>query len=176
MSYKYKSILLVAAFFIAIPAAVATSNDTQQPISIESNHAELDEKKGIGTYMGNVILQQGGIKITADKITVYANKGELQKLIAEGNPVRFTQDRENLENITGSSLRMEYDAESKHFLLINNAELMQGKNRFSGQHIQFDPDQEKVIATGSSDKTGESAQRVQITIQPKKSNEPDDKK
>lgn len=168
MSFKNNFFCFVASFFLIIPLVLASSNDTQQPITIESNHAELDEKNEISIYTGNVILMQGGIKITADKLTVYANKGELQKITAEGNPVQYFQQRENLEDITGTSQRMEYEADKKRYLLIDHAELVQGKNRFSGQQIQFDPDAEKVIASGGTDDSGQSKQRVQITIQPKK--------
>ena len=76
----------------------------------------------------------------------------------------------NLEDIHGSSLNMEYDANTKQFTLLNDAELWQGKNRFSGRRIQFDVEKEKVMATGSPDDSGKSTQRVQITIQTKSQN------
>ena len=124
----------------------------------------------ISIYLGNVILQQGGIKVKADKINVYSKEGQLQKITSEGKPVEFFQHRENLENIHGSSLYLEYDADTKKYTLLNNAELWQGKNRFSGERIQFDAEKEKVIATGSADDADKSTQRVQITIQPKSKN------
>jgi lipopolysaccharide export system protein LptA len=150
-----------------ISSLLASTDDTQKPITIEADQAELDEKNQIGKYLGNVVLQQGDIKIRADKLTVFSNEGQLLRLTAEGNPIEFFQHRDNKEDIRGTSLKMEYDAEAKHFILMNNAELWQGKNRFSGEHIQFDPEKETVIATGSKDKGGNNGQRVQITIQPK---------
>lgn len=172
MRFSHYFLSLSALSFIFVSFALASTNDTQQPITIEANHAELDEQKGISIYTGNVILQQGGIKITADKLTVHLNNGNLQHITIEGDPVHFSQQRDDLENITGTSLRMEYDAERKRFLLIDSAELLQGKNRFSGQRIQFDPEKEKVIATGSTGESGKSTQRVQITIQPKAQEKP----
>jgi len=56
--------------------------------------------------------------------------------------------------------------------LLGNAELWQGGNRFSGKRIQYDPGQEKVIATGDPDATKDGAQRVKITLQPQ-SSQPD---
>lgn len=170
MRFNRNLYFLLAFSVMGISVAFASSNDTQQPITIEADRAELDEKKEISIYMGNVILQQGGIKIKADKLNVQAKEGQLLNITAEGNPIEFSQVRENLDDIRGSSLRMEYDAETKRFILLNNAELWQGENRFSGEHIQFDPEKEKVIATGGSGESDKSTQRVQITIQPKSQN------
>lgn len=169
MRFSYQAGLLVVLGFLGIQSALGNTDDTQQPITIEADRAELDEKNEISIYIGNVILQQGNIKIKANKLSVFAKEGQFQRLTAEGNPIEFYQHRENNEDIRGSSLHMEYDAESKRFKLINNAELWQGKNRFSGEHIQFDPEKEKVIATGTTGDS-KSTQRVQITIQPKSQN------
>jgi len=61
---------------------------------------------------------------------------------------------------------MEYVADKKRYIFIDQAELQQGKNRFSGTRIQFDPDEEKVIASGDAVDSSNAKQRVQITIQP----------
>ncbi|WP_455216747.1 lipopolysaccharide transport periplasmic protein LptA [Kaarinaea lacus] len=145
----------------------ASAADPQKPITIEADRAELDEKNEISIYFGNVVLQQGGITVKAEKLSVFAKKGELQQIKAEGTPLEFLQQREDKEDIRGSSQQLEYDAESQRFLLLNGAELWQGKNRFSGERIQFDAENEKVIATGNPDDPGKTSQRVQITIQPK---------
>ena len=142
---------------------LASEEDTKQPITIEADQAVLDEEKQISQYTGHVLLKQGGIEVKANSITVYAKDGKLQRVLAEGDPVHFKQQRNN-ENIRGESLRMEYEANNKRVLLLKNAELWQGKNHFSGERIEYDPSMEKVIATGDAD-TAE--QRVHITIQPK---------
>ena len=165
-----KYIALFILCFMDMPLLLASTDDTQKPITIEADKAELDEKSQIGKYLGNVVLQQGDIKIKADKLTVFSKDGQFQRLTAEGNPIEFVQHRDNKDDIRGTSLKMEYDAESKNFILMKNAELWQGENRFSGEHIQFDPEKETVTATSSAAKGSNSGQRVQITIQPKSQN------
>jgi len=70
MNYNILFLGMAVSLLVLIPPADADNSDTQQPITIESNHAELDEKKEISIYTGDVILMQGGIKSTADTITV----------------------------------------------------------------------------------------------------------
>jgi lipopolysaccharide export system protein LptA len=166
---RFNTLLFLMLTFSAFPVAITTasSTDTQKAITIEADRAELDEKNEVSVYFGNVVLQQGGITVKAEKLTVYAKKGQLQQIKAEGSPLEFVQQRENKEDIRGSSQQLEYEAESRRFLLLNGAELWQGKNRFSGERIQFDAEKEKVIASGNPDDPGKTSQRVQITIQPK---------
>ena len=166
MPFKCKIIFLYACSFLLCPLVVASPKDIQQPITIEADQAVLDEKKQTSIYTGNVVLKQGGIEVKANKITVYTNDGKLQSVVAEGDPVHYQQQQQKEEDIRGVSQRMEYEAESKRLLLLDGAELWQGGNRFSGQRIQYDPKEEKVIATGDSDGIENGAQRVQIILQP----------
>ena len=160
-----RKIIFSACIIFSVSLAIASSEDTQQPITIEADRAVLDEKKQTSTYTGNVILKQGDIEVRADTITVYSREGRLQRVIAEGDPVHYKQQQQKDDDIRGVSQRMEYEAESNRVLLLGGAELWQGGNRFSGERIQYDPEQEKVIATGGLNST----KRVQIILQPQSS-------
>jgi lipopolysaccharide export system protein LptA len=160
-------LLLIALLLLAAPLASATSGDTQQPITIEADRAEIDERQAVSVYSGNVLLSQGSLQVEADTVTVHAEAGQLRRIIAEGSPVHYRQQRDNEADIRGQSLRMEYDADSKRLLLLNNAELWQGENRFSGERIQYDPEQDRVIASGAAEGEGADRPRVRVTLQPK---------
>ena len=164
-----RKIIFSACIIFSVSLAIASSEDTQQPITIEADRAVLDEKKQTSTYTGNVILKQGDIEVRADTITVYSREGRLQRVIAEGDPVHYKQQQQKDDDIRGVSQRMEYEAESNRVLLLGGAELWQGGNRFSGERIQYDPEQEKVIATGGLNSTENGAKRVQIILQPQSS-------
>lgn len=166
MFCRLLALLCLPVYFLFIQHAVASSNDLQQPINIEADRAELDQKNQISTYTGNVVLRQGGIEIKATTLKVFTQDGKLQHITAEGSPVQYRQQRENKEDIHGLSQRVEYKTQPKHVLLLGEAELWQGKNHFSGERIEYDPGQEKVIATGSGDSTSEQKGRVQIILQP----------
>jgi lipopolysaccharide export system protein LptA len=169
MLFSRKTALLFACGFLWAPSLIANTVDAQQPISIEADHAVLDEKNQTSVYTGHVILRQGGIEVKANTVTVVTNEGRLQRVIVEGDPVDYTQQQQGHEDIRGVSERMEYDTETKHILLLGNAELWQGGNRFSGKRIQYDTEQGKVIATGNTNSTETEVQRVEITLQPRSS-------
>jgi len=175
MSLNHKQQLMAALliiFSLVTGVAYASKEDTQQPINIEADRAEISEAKGMSTYTGNVILSQGGIEIKADTVTVYVLDAQLQRITAEGNPVHYRQQRTDEDDVRGVSQRMEYLADTKRLLLLGGAELWQGINRFSGHRIQYDPEAERVVASGSSleapGSPAQDGQRVTVTLQPKK--------
>lgn len=162
---------VAAALLLLIlgPLASASPEDTQQPIHIEADRAEINEAQGVMTYTGHVVLRQGGIELRADTLVVYAREDVLQRITAEGAPVHYRQERADQKEIRGASQRMEYDAESKRLLLLGEAEFWQGGNRFSGNRIQYDQLSEQVIATAGENAVGPDAAspRVTVTLQPR---------
>jgi len=168
-------LILLCILSTAFSAVVfASADDTQQPIHIEADRAEIDEPRGVMTYTGHVILRQGAIEVRADTLMVFSKNGELQRITAQGQPVHYRQQRPNEELIRGVSQRMIYSAEDKQVLLLGQAEFWQGPNRFSGNRIQYDPAAERVIASaGEGALSGsQKAPRVSVTIQPKTNQKP----
>jgi lipopolysaccharide export system protein LptA len=165
--YLNRLLLLLLCIFSA--AALANSDDTEQPIHIEADRAQIDEANGVMTYSGHVMLRQGSIEVQAATVVVYSKDGELQRITAEGDPVHYRQNRGDEETVKGVSQRMEYSADSKQVLLLGSAEFWQGGNRFSGNRIQYDPETESVVANAGSEttETGDK-QRVTVTLQPRK--------
>jgi lipopolysaccharide export system protein LptA len=173
----FMAYLLLLLIGVGSESALASSDDTQQPIHIEADRAEIDEGHGVMTYTGHVKLRQGGIEVSADTVVVFATKeGDVQRITAQGQPVHYLQKAQQSQDapddeqkdVRGVSLRMEYDADSKQVLLLGKAEFWQGGNRFSGNRIQYDPKTERVLANaGSDDSEAGDKQRVTVTLQPK---------
>lgn len=136
--------------------------DKKAPIHIEADTVELDEKTGTSTYSGNVKLTQANLSIKADNISVFTANKTLQKILATGSPAVFTQTNEekSLPPVNASSSTIEYDASSDTLTLIDNVNLTQGDNSFSGDVIYYDISNNVMKAQGKK-KTG----RVQATIQ-----------
>lgn len=167
-----KTLLLIVCLLAFSQWAIAADKpgntaDRDQPITIEADRAEINEREQISIYTGNVELTQGGLKLWADIVTVYTVENELDRLQAEGNPVRYRQERVDEEPIRGHSLRLDYDANSEQVLLTKNAEFWQGENHFSGERILYDMKLENVLANGSDGKTDKKDKRVHVIIQPK---------
>lgn len=167
--------ILLLASLCAFPT-LALESDSKKEITIQSDRAELDNKEGTAIYIGDVILEQGTLKITADRITLYRDQQKkFTKAIAVGEPAHFQQLMENNKGLTkarGNTIT--YRTLDKHVTLLDDAFLEQEGNVFTGQTIIYDMLQENVSAKGGTqtEVNPESAQpsgRVKMVIQPESS-------
>jgi lipopolysaccharide export system protein LptA len=141
----------------------ALTTDRDQPISIVSDRATIDDANKIAMYEGNVVVTQGTIRIDADKVTLnYTDKQSIEKVVAEGKPARFKQTPDgSKEDYKAKALRMEYNAGENKLYLTKDAELRQGDDTFTGPHITYNTNTGIITA----DK-GNSKERVTVTITP----------
>ena len=151
-------VLLIAS--VIAPAAVARQSDFSQPIDVQADSSEFDEKSGVQILRGNVQITQGTMKIKADEITVGIVFGKLSTITGSGNPIVFEQENEEGELVSGRCERIEYNAEEASLTLIGNAILKQPNQELSGDRIVFDSKTQKVRAEGGNNG------RVNIKIQP----------
>ncbi len=143
----------------------ALRSDRNQPIDIKADRVEVDQRNQVSHYIGNVRLEQGSLKIDADEVVVYMEKGKLQKIVITGNPARFEQQPENQQEIVKSQANnMEYYASEERLFLKHNAEVNQGGNHFRGEFIEYDT----LTSTVKADKGENSQSRVHAIIQPAK--------
>ncbi|MFP3519829.1 lipopolysaccharide transport periplasmic protein LptA, partial [Pseudomonas sp. SIMBA_077] len=62
------------------------------PIRIQADDAQLDDKNGVATYKGDVIITQGSMKITGNTVTITRSKtGEIDVVTSVGNLAYFEQ-------------------------------------------------------------------------------------
>lgn len=154
---------LLMLSFAYCPIAYALEGDAREPVSIESNSGFYDDKKGISIYTGEVVVIQGSMRMDADKVVVYMENREIQKLVATGEPARFKQTpEEGKEDVHGHALIAEYYPETKLLIMLKEAVVWQGKNSTASERIEYDRISEVVKAgdTGSADK------RVHVILQP----------
>lgn len=148
--------------------AWALRSDRHQPIDIKADRVEVDQRTQVSHYIGNVRLQQGTLKITADDVVVYLVSGKLQKIVITGSPARFEQQPENNRDVvTSQANNMEYYAGKERLLLKHNAEVNQGGNHFRGDFIEYDT----LTSTVKANKDENSQSRVHAIIQPAKQQE-----
>ena len=175
---KLISLLLIFTLSIFVANALALSTDKDKPIEIEANSAELDDKKGITIYYGNVIVTQGSIRMTGNKMTVYYTDDELDTVIMTGSPATYRQLPDDSDIYDeAEALTMEYH-ELKSLIILKEKALVQQEGlRFSGKRIEYDTVRSRVKAEGGikqqqdgdgTEATGGTRERVKITIKPKK--------
>ena len=145
------------------PAVSSLESDKDQPVYIEADSVEINDRTGMRTYQGNVVMTQGSIHITADKVTVTKQDNGTDHVLATGTPVTFQQQREGEQELArGRALRVEYDMDSDIVKLYDQAQLTQGKDKLVNDRITYDKTKEVMWAGASQ----EGKQRVRITLQP----------
>lgn len=173
LTHLNKLLVLLAALLANAPAW-ALSSDKDQPIEIEADTADLNDQKRITIYRGDVIVIQGSIRMTGDKMTVYYNEqDDVDTVIMEGTPATYKQLPDNSDVYDeAEALRMEYYEPKGLVVLIDNAVVKQGRTRFSGNRVEYDTNLSQVKARGDGkegDKAGESegGGRFKMIIKPK---------
>lgn len=129
--------------------AYALSSDVEKPVEIEADSAIFDKAAGTATYDGNVIIRQGTLEILASRIEINAPDNEIQAIIATGSPVSLKQAMDNGKRVQGKARTIEYSVKNKRLLLTGNAELMQDKDKFTSNRIEYQPDTGQLKAGGS---------------------------
>lgn len=171
------SALCAWLFACLAPACLALSTDSEQPIEIEADFAELDDEEGTTVYVGNVVVVQGSIRMTGDRLRVnFTPNRDLKDAYLEGRLATFKQTPDNSEeDVEGEAMTIEYHALENLIFLIDKAKVTQGQRLTQGHRINYDTERSIVTvrsaratspdaATESKETTG----RVRIVIPPKK--------
>lgn len=131
-------------------------------IELEADRVEIDDKAGIGRYLGNVHMIQGPLSILADKMIVYRDGRKLARIVFQGSPVRFAQQPgDGRKEIRGHASSVEYSAGDKMLVLLDQAEVWQEKDHFSGDIIRYDMEKKQILAS-----SGDGDGRVRVVINP----------
>ncbi len=167
-------LVLIAA--AAAGPASALSTDRDQPINIEADWAEADDKKGITVYKGKVVIVQGSLRISGDVVTMYFDKSnELQRMIAVGRLARFRQKPDGKDVFQHAKAeRIQYNLTTDTMVLTGRAQLSKGEDFIRAKRIVYDTvnarikGESKPRVTTPGDKAPSGSDRVIITIKPKK--------
>ncbi|MEE4383519.1 MAG: lipopolysaccharide transport periplasmic protein LptA [Pseudomonadales bacterium] len=157
--------LLLAA--LALPCGVAAlPEDREQPIEIEADRAELDDATGRAVYSGSVRLDQGTLRVTADRLEIQTDRARVTRITAEGaedgEPARYRQiPREGEQPVRASAETIVYDTTTETIELSGDARLEQAEDRFEGDRISYDLRTRKVAA-----EAGRSGAPVRMVIEP----------
>jgi len=148
----------VASLVLALP------EDKKQPIEIEAQSVIVDETTGFSEFSGNAEVRQGSLLLLAELIQVQTNNDEVVSMIAKGSlekPAKYVQSQENQARfIEASATLITYDVNAGMIFLVGNARLVQGFDSFSGNTLNYDINNDKVVVKGSEDGT----ERVKFKI------------
>lgn len=150
---------------VACGTAYALQGDAQQPINIRARQVEANEKTGVSTYRGNVVLAQGSLRVEADRLEVTLRDGSTDVVRAWGDPVRMQTRTDEGETLSAKAQRLTYRAGSRRIELREGVELTRGADVFTGATVVYALDDHTFRAEGNGDG------RVSVVIQPAKQQE-----
>mgnify|MGYP003582862862 FL=1 len=147
--------------------AYALPSDRNQPLSLLADRATYNDKTGITTYTGNVVIEQGTMKINAASIVASLNSNkQVSTITATGSPAKFQQQLETNRGIArGEAQKIVYNAETGILNLSDNSYLYQDGASIRGNTLKYSMNKGDIEVSGSSGATG-SKGRVQIIIPP----------
>ena len=167
---KTKALVLATGFSLLSSLAHAWPSDSSQPINIQADSAELDDKRGIAIYRGDVVITQGTLKITGDTVTITMNNdGDIDVFTSEGKPAYYEQlPSPDKEIVQAYGLTIQYFANTDKIIIIDQAKVIQQGNTFRGEKIVYDTNLEIVTAgRGKQGTITTPTPRVNMVIQPK---------
>ncbi|MBF7687129.1 lipopolysaccharide transport periplasmic protein LptA [Acinetobacter rathckeae] len=167
------NIALLSALLVQPLTAFALPSDRSQPISLVADKATYNDKTGITTYTGNVVIEQGSMKLQANAVTAQLNKArQISTVSALGSPARFQQQTDANKLAKGQAQKIVYSADTGIITLTGNALVDQDGASIRGATLRYSMNKGDIEAVG--DRTGGAAVtttnasqnqgRVQITI------------
>ncbi|WP_339885222.1 lipopolysaccharide transport periplasmic protein LptA [Vreelandella maris] len=160
-----KSLLYTALFALAVPLSALAQN-SQAPVEVEADRLDLDQRAGTAVYTGNVDIRQGGMQLRGERVEIERNEaGELSRATSTGERAYLRHQAEGQEGPTeGWARRIIYHVAERRVELIDQAELTQQEDTFTGGRLEYFIDREVIQAR--SDVDGRETQRIRMTLQP----------
>ncbi|MGF0239844.1 lipopolysaccharide transport periplasmic protein LptA [Rhodococcus sp. IEGM1300] len=169
---KTLPILLSLGAALGSASAWALPTDSQQPIRIQADDAQLDDKQGIATYKGDVIITQGSMKVTGNTVTITRTPaGDIDVVTSVGNLAYFEQKQkaDSPQPVKGYGKTVQYHAQQNRIVLIDQAKVISDDGSTTeGEKIVYDT-VKQVATAGRANGTPITTprQRIDMVIPPK---------
>lgn len=118
--------------------------DPSQPVEVTADNLEVDQTTGQATFSGNVLVTQGEMKLSADKVQVIYDQDarKIARMDATGNVLLVSgPDAAEAQNA-------EYTVDSGTIVMTGNVLLNQGPSTIAGERMVVD------LTTGAAQMSG----------------------
>lgn len=144
-----KTALMCALLICAAPAFAQTNinlgvinADPTEPVEITADNLTVDQVTGTAVFVGNVVLGQGDLRLSASRVQVIYDGSEITSLSASGG-VTLVTPTEAAESSTA-----EYDLDSGTLDMAGDVLLTQGASIIASDIMQID------LSTGAAQMNG----------------------
>lgn len=167
MSHKYLFFIL-----LLLPLTChALSSDKNKPMTIEADSVEIDDKKGLTVYRGNVDVRQGTLHVTGGTLVIEKVNGEVKVVTVVGKPATYRQRPDDKpKDVTAKARKLQLYPKRNLVRLERNARVVQEGNIYTGNIIEYDNKNDIIKMKGNigaTDTGKKSKGRIRMTIQPK---------
>lgn len=170
MNLKNSALAGLLSLFVSLNSW-ALPEDARQPIYVDADRAEIDKKTGITIYRGNVVINQGSMRILAEKVTIYNEAKKVSRIVATGKGEQAQyQQKPNAEKdlVIAKADTIEYLVGNETLHLMDNAFLLQDGATMKGYRIDYDVRASMATASGQGPDTENT--RIQVVIPAKQLN------
>lgn len=169
MRHRANVLCLLAGLCVALATpAFALPEDIEQEVNISADQARFEEKTGLATYSGNVIVEQGTLRVTGKQLIIQINDNGSMKLARMlGEQATYQQKIDPQKGMVKARANtIIFNTQQETITLTGNATLTQDGATFSGPNIVYSTRNKQVDASGSPD------QRVKLVLPPNFSKKP----
>ncbi|MCH8536496.1 MAG: lipopolysaccharide transport periplasmic protein LptA [Alkalimonas sp.] len=160
-----KLVTLATALLISA-TTLATQPDFQQPLSIDSDTSFGDIQTSTLIYEHNVIVQQGSLKILADRLEIDGSAGEGAEIfIATGTPATYSQMMEDGSLVEAKANEIRFERADRVLTMTGDAELKQRGSLVRATLVRYNIETQQLNAERGEDESG----RVRTVFEPSQS-------
>jgi lipopolysaccharide export system protein LptA len=160
---KINNKILLLSIILWPVSTLALESDYEKLISVSSVSQHAKMKSNTTIFSEDVLLTQGTIKITGDKLTVI--RGELPNheiMIADGKVATFYQMQDDGKPFEAEAEQIHYDVAKSQITLSGNAQIKQLDSQINGSKITYFLETEELLVESQKG----SAQRVKTVFLP----------
>lgn len=173
---------LLACLMLNVSVVHALESDRREPATIEADEVEFDFRNGTRTYKGNVVVVQGTLRITGDKLVIKYTEGggeQVETATSWGKPATFKQRPDGKDDdVYGEGDEIVLNEIDNTLTLIENAVMTQAGNTAKGNRIVYDMAADKMTVKGMERQTQQASEdgepaaaesgdgRARVTITP----------
>lgn len=163
--------LLSLSAALGSASAWSLPNDREQPVRIQADSAQMDDKNKVATYTGDVIITQGSMMIKGNVVTVTLNQaGDIDTATSVGNLAYFEQQQNpgKPDKMQGYAKQIQYQAGKDLIILTDQARVINAGNTTEGEKIVYNSKTQVATAGRGGKDIKTPRQRIDMVIQPKK--------
>lgn len=179
---KWLASWAVLSAFVCMAASVQAQSDAGQPMEVEADSLEYNEKTRVSQFSGNVQVKKGSIVMRGSYLIVSDRKGEGQTGELRGSNKKVAYFKQNRvkpgESIEGQAHRIKYLGAQDKVLFLGNARLRRYignsvADQITGETITYN-NRTGVFSVNGGAKTDASTSgkpasgRVRVVLTPRK--------